>query len=423
MIQKFCGSLASVLLSFAVAACSASGIGGPVGISADHRSFVDGKGRPCYWQGDTQWELFQGFTEPEAAAILEDRRSKGFNAIQVMLLGVGGGKKPNALGQKPFLNDALSTPNEAYFSVVDAIVKAAEQKDLVLVVGIYHKSPEYGKLVTMDNARSWGEWVGRRYRSAPNVIWSMYPVANAAYVPLVRELAAGLAQGDGGSHLITVHPDPSPASSSWIHEEPWLSFNTLQSFSSGFLNHQMVAADYARTPVKPVVNAEARYEEEAGTTPLMVRNGAYWSCLAGGFYSFGHGGNWMHPKDWKKWIDSPASRQMKVLGDFFRSLDWWNLVPDRAVLSGLPKDASAARSANRDWALVYLASSGTATVALDAVKASGMARVSWMNPVTGTLQEVGSFPATGTRSFTTPEGWTDALLFVDGRGRPASIRD
>ncbi len=52
----------------------------------------------------------------------------------------------------------------------------------------------------------------------------------------------------------------------------------MQSFSSGFLNYQMVTADYARTPLKPVVDGEARYEAEAGTTPLMVRNGACHKC-------------------------------------------------------------------------------------------------------------------------------------------------
>jgi hypothetical protein len=385
---------------------------GPVGISTDHRSFVDGDGRPCFWLGDTLWELFTAYPVEEAETILEDRRSKGFNAIQVMLLGVGGGKKPNVSGEKPFVDDAVSTPNEAYFSRIDSIVRIAAKKNLVLVIGLYHKSPEYGKLITRENARAWGAWIGRRYRSDRNVIWSMYPEAKNSYLPLVRELAAGLAEGDGGSHRITVHPDPSPASSSWIHDEPWLSFNTLQSFKSTHLNYEMVAADYARRPVKPAVNGEARYEVEGGTTPLNIRNGAWWSCLAGGFYSFGHGGNWMKPAEWRNWIDSPASRQMKILGDFFRSLDWWTLVPDQAVISGVAGEKAAARSSSRDWAIVYLPSGGTVTVDLASVKAPVGARVRWINPATAETLSAGTFPASGTRPFTAPEGWTDAVLLV-----------
>ncbi len=218
---------------------------GPVGISQDRRSFVDGAGKPCFWLGDTQWELFTAFKEDEARAILEDCRKKGFNAVQVMILGVKGAKPGNAQGDQPFAGDDVSTPNEAYFKAVDAIVRRAEENHLVLVIGILHKSPDYSRRITTANARVWGAWVGRRYAAAPNVMWSMYPEAKDSYVPIVRELAAGLAEGDGGRHSdITVHPDPVSGVVELVsHAEPWLSFNTLQSFQSSHLNYRMVAAD------------------------------------------------------------------------------------------------------------------------------------------------------------------------------------
>jgi hypothetical protein len=407
-------SAPAALCLLAAAACS-SGHYGPVALGPDRRSFVDASGDPCFWMGDTQWELFLAFKEDEVRALLEDRRRNGFNAIQVMLFGVGGGKKPNADGVRPFLDDNVSTPDEAFFSRVDAVVQIAKELGLVLVIGIFHKSPEAGTMITKDNARDWGAWVGRRYRDFPNIIWSMYPAASAAYVPVARELAAGLAAGDGGRHLITVHPDPSPASSSWIHEEPWLSFNTLQSFKSTHLNYTMVAADRARTPPKPVVNGEARYEDEGGTTPLNIRRGAYWSCLAGGFYSYGHGGNWMKPAGWKKWLDSPGSRQMKILGDFFRSLDWWTLVPDPALLPGLDGEAAAARAANRTWAVVYLPTNAPVDVVLGGVNASPAAQASWINPAGGEVRPGGEHPASGTRTFVPPAEWADALLLIRSR--------
>lgn len=398
------------LVAAALLAQAACVFQGPAGISEDHRSFVDAAGKLCFWLGDTEWELFRAFTEEEAKTILEDRHRKGFNAIQVMILGVKGVKLANVHGEKPFGNDDPATPNEAYFKAIDAIVRIAEANQITLVVGLYHKSADYSKAITPANARKWAAWVGRRYASAPNVMWSMYPEAKNSYLPIVRELAAGVAEGDGGRHLITVHPDPSPASSSWIHEEPWLSFNTLQSFQSNHLNYRMVAADRARTPAKPVLNGEARYEDEGGTTPLMVRRGAWWSCLAGGFYSYGHGGNWMKPADWAKWLDSPASRQMKVMGDFFRSLDWWTLVPDQALISGTAGELAAARSAKRDWAIVYLPAGGSVTV--DDKALSGKPRVSWLNPADGTLQA-----AAGTSTFSAPEGWPDAVLVLDARSK------
>mgnify|MGYP006058577557 CR=1 FL=1 len=38
---------------------------------------------------------------------------------------------------------------------------------------------------------------------------------------MAAELARGLREGDRGAHLICLHPDPSPASSSIFHRERW----------------------------------------------------------------------------------------------------------------------------------------------------------------------------------------------------------
>jgi hypothetical protein len=387
-----------LLAPLVVASCAAT-FDGPAAVARDGRSFLDAGGDPVFWLGDTQWELFTAFKEDEARAILDDRRAKGFNAIQVMIVGVKGVKRPNVHGEQPFVSENPLTPNEDYFRRVDAIVRMAGERNQTLIIGLYHKSPDWSKVITPERARAWAAWVGKRYASAPNVMWSMYPEAKDSYLPIIRELAAGVAEGDRGRHLLTVHPDPAPASSSWIHAEPWLAFNTLQSFQSNHLNYTMVAADYRRTPVKPVVNGEARYEAEANTSPLMVRRGAWWSVLAGGFYTYGHGANWQKPADWKNWLDSPASRQMKVMADFFRSLDWWNLVPDASLGSG---EIAAARSVNRTWTVLYLPQGGT--VSVDSVRG----RATWINPADGTSQ-----PAAA--PFAAPKDWPDAVLFFDGR--------
>jgi hypothetical protein len=385
---------------------------GPFAISATHRYFVDDAGNPCFWLGDTEWDLFVALSPADARALLQNRHDKGFNAVQVMILGVGGGKRANAAGAKPFTNDMVATPNEAYFATVDTIVKAAEDLGIMLVIGIYHQGADYSTLITQSNARAWATWVGNRYRASRNVIWSMYPQATAAFVPIVRELAAGLAAGDGGSHMITVHPDPSPTSSSWIQDEAWLTFNTLQSWSSAYLNFQMVSADYARTPVKVVVNGEARYEAEDGTTPLMVRNGAYWSILAGGFYTYGHAGDWQNPTAYKTWMDSPGSLQMKIMGTFFRGLGFQDLVPDQSVLATAPGQNVAARSAGRTWGVLYLPAGGSVGVKLANAVGAAMADVAWMNPETGAEQKVGTYVTTDTQTFAAPAGWSDALLVV-----------
>ncbi len=391
---------------------------GPIRVSQDGRHFVDQADSPLFWLGDTQWELFLKFTEQDAASVCENRKAKGFSVLQIMLLGVEGGTKPNVQGEKPLRNDDPLTPNERYFAHVDRVVEAANRNNLVCAIGIYHKSNDYGRLITAKTARPWARWIGQRYRRSPNVIWSMYPQAKDSYTPIVRELAAGLQEGDGGRHLITVHPDPSPASSSehW-HQERWLALNTIQTWNSGFANYRMVASDYARRPTKPVVNGEARYEEEGGTRPLDIRRGAYWSFLAGGFYSYGHGGNWMAPGKWRTWIDAPGAGQMTVYREIITSLPrWWTRIPDQSILVGGPGSgrapAAAARSAAGDWILVYAASPATLTINMAKLASGSTAEVFRIDPRTGERTLIGTYPAGGQQSFTVPAGWDDAVFLV-----------
>ena len=74
----------------------------PVKVSANRRYFVDQEGRPVFWLGTTQWELFRGYTLEEARTILRKSKDNGFAFVQVMLMGVGDGTKPNVHGEKPW---------------------------------------------------------------------------------------------------------------------------------------------------------------------------------------------------------------------------------------------------------------------------------------------------------------------------------
>jgi len=319
-------------------------------VSGNGRYFVDQNGKPFFWQGDTEWELFHLFTPQDAQTMLERRRDQGFNVVQVMATGLYFAEWEATKGLKPWnaapawLGDNPLTPNEDYFKRVDEIVAMAARHHMVLVIGVYHAADQEKGRITLQNAGPWARWLAQRYKHASNIVWSMYPHAAPESEAVVQAAVKGLLDGDGGAHLITMHPDPSPTSSSFMHTERWLSFNTLQTWSPGFVNYDMVAADYNRTPTKPVVDGEARYEQEDGTTPLQCRRAGYLACLAGGFYSFGHGGNWMSPPTWRTWWDTPGASQMKVLGDVFRSIEWWKLVPDRTIITGGNEGDVAARS-------------------------------------------------------------------------------
>ena len=97
----------------------------PIQVAAGSHTFTDAKGRPFFWLGTTQWELFRGYSLEDARIILGKTRENGFSVVQVKLLGQGDGNRANVYGHKPLLNGDALTPNEEYFKNVDAVVQAA----------------------------------------------------------------------------------------------------------------------------------------------------------------------------------------------------------------------------------------------------------------------------------------------------------
>ncbi len=390
---------------------------GSIAVSDNGHYFLDKNGKPFFWQGDTEWELFRYLTAKDANALLAERKKQGFNVIQVIVNGVFpewgamAGMKPWK-GMKAWRDDNPLTPDEDYFSKVDSIVAYADKINIILVIGVYHARDCDAGRINALNAKQWAVWLANRYRNAGNVVFGMYPHAEPASETIIRGTVAGILEAGGGSHLITMHPDPSPASSSFMHNEFWLSFNTLQTWSTNMMNYDMVRADYGRWPAKPVVAGEARYEEEDGTTPFEVRRSGWWSCLAGGFYSYGHRDNWKSPQTWRKWYNSPAARQMKIMGDFFRSLDWWKIVPDQLIFEKWVYGNVAAHSSDGDWIVAYLTDKSPVSVKLNAITATGTAVAFWINPLTGDRSRIGSYNTSDHAVFAVPEGWQDAVLYV-----------
>jgi hypothetical protein len=419
-------SLAS-LLALMVAAglgLSAEPAALPVKVSPNHRYFVDQKGKPVFWLGTTQWQLFRGYTLEDAKTIVEKTAGHSFAFAQVMLMGVGDGTTPNVYGQKAWIDNNPLTPNEAYFKNVDAVLRAAAESNLSISMTLYHQ--RYGKFITVKNARAWAKWLALRYKDAPNIVWSMTPRAEQEFVPVLRELAAGLREGDGGRHLITFKPDPAPFSSSFIHGEPWLDFDSMQTWNRVELIYPFITKDFNLKPTKPVLMAEGAYEagSEYGfaVTPLWVRRQAYYSYLAGAHHTYGHNDSWRILPTWKQALDAPGAVQLGILKKALTDREeWWLLVPDQSILvSGGRTDGKllnlAARHEAGRWAMVYLAEK--AKVAVDITKIKG-SRVSVLgiDPRTGDSTFVGTFGPTGVVTFTTPDGWEDALLVLSVIGK------
>lgn len=398
-------------------------------VSDNGRYFVR-NGKPFFWLGDTAWSLFTLYTPQEAEEYLRHRRQQGFTVVHTMIAFNGGPglktRSSNTAGEEPWLNSNPATPNEAFFKNVDHVLDVARREGLVVVImpcgGSSGAFVSKDKVFTKKNVRAYGKWLGHRYKDVPNIVWGDgFDLPPWEHVGVAEELAAGLREGDGGSHLITYHPSGGN-SSSYFQNESWLDFNIIQTWSDYWRSNPMVIADYCRLPVKPVVMAEGAYEAgpeypSRPITPLVVRKEAYWSFLGGGFHTYGHNDIWRHNPTWRQSMDSPGARQMGILKKILTSRQWWKLVPDPSVFvlganSGKTLNV-AARTTTGDCIIVYLSSRTTVTIDLGRITASPMVRATWVNPQTGKETPAGEFPRGSKQQFTTPGPGEDAVLLLD----------
>jgi hypothetical protein len=413
-----------------LAGIAMAGTLGAAPLLTPHEHYFVRHGEPFFWLGDTAWTIANLYTPAEAEEYLEHRARQGFSIINVMMVFTGGpGVKPIAEdvgGNLPFLNWNPETPNEAFFKNIDRVLAAAERKNLILAImpcggssGAFVKKQ---RIFTEANVRVYGRWLGKRYKSTPNLIWvNGFDLKSSEYPEITRGLAAGLQEGDGGEHLITFHPGGGN-SSSYFHTEQWLSYNTIQTWSDYWRIHPLVLADYCRLPVKPVVLAEGAYEEgpeypSRPITPLVVRKQAWWAFLAGGFHTYGHNDMWRKNPTWRGSLDSPGARQMGILKQVLAPRTWWTLTPDQSVIAigaGSDKELkAAARSTAGDWAILYLSTRNAPTVDLGKITASEKVRATWVNPDTGESSDAGTFPNSGLRVFTPTLKSEDAVLLLE----------
>ncbi len=364
-------------------------------VAADHRHLATREGKPFFLLGDTAWELFHRLTREEAELYLQNRADKGFNTILAVALAEYEFNQPNAYGELPLENNDPTKPREAYFQHVDWIVKQAASLGLYTAMlptwgdkwnQKWGKGPE---IFTPENAAVYCEWLAKRYREQP-IIWILggdRPVENDRQRAILRAMAAGLKNGDGGKHLISFHPCGGTNSSDFWPAESWLDFHLFQSGHAkrAIANYDMNAKNLALTPLKPTLDGEPCYEDHPvrglmrNGKPTVwfddseVRRAAWWSVLSGACgHVYGTHSIWQfHDLEkrkpqtdartpWKEALDLPGASQMGVMRKFLENLDWQKLRREDAFLTGQtakPADpgqrAMAAVAADGSFAVVY----------------------------------------------------------------------
>jgi len=413
---------------------------GPIKISQDGRYFTVSRGAPFFWMGDTAWPLFAEYTPENAERYLLSRAELGYTVIQGVLAWGGGtgfetqSPGPNALGHVPWSDGNPSTPNEAYFQNVDAIVEFAGQYGLVLGM-----LPTWGyyvndiQTVTTENAHAYGRWLGERYKDSPNIVWILGgDRIPTGFESVTRQLALGLRSGDRGAHLITYHPCGERSSAQFFHTEDWLDFNMLETWTAWTRVYPSVQTDVLLSPIKPVVLGEGAYEDGpeypmGPITTLIVRRQAWWAFMAGGFFTNGHNQNWRMESNWEDILIAPGAKQMQTYKQIITSRAWWQMVPDQCMFEvGISSDRTlnaAKRTTDSTCAMLYLSSQCHVRLNIDRILTQRV-RATWINPQDGKQKEAGDYPTGNKTGSIFPQGqkvwlqvpdfWEDAVLILDG---------
>ncbi len=414
-------------------------------LSENQRFLVYEDGRPFFYLGDTAWELFRRLTREEAAHYLQDRATKQFTVIQAVVLAeLDGLHTPNAYGQAPLRNDDPRQPNEAYFQHVDWVLKEANRQGLFIGMlptwgdkwnkGGWGAGPE---IFTPENALSYGEWLGRRYKDAA-LIWILggdRAIENDRHREIISALARGLRRGDAGAHLITFHPPGGQGSSKWFHNAEWLDFNLRQNGHAAEFTgrYDQTYADYERVPIKPVIDGEPIYEDHpvafeaqrlGHSVAADVRRPLYWDLFTGACgHTYGHHSVWQmydpsrhkpvnNPlMSWREALDQPGAGQMQFARRLLESRPFLTRVPDDSIIVPSPVTTCipgagarrfvATRDAQGSFAMVYVPMGRTFTVRLDEISGSRV-KAWWFNPRDGKAAVIGTFPCAGQRKFTPP---------------------
>jgi hypothetical protein len=365
-------------------------------VSDNHRYLAFPDGKPFFWLGDTDWELFHRLTREEAEEFLDVRKQQGFTVIQAVALAEFNGlRQPNRYGDLPLVeedptklaitpgNNPLNKDEYDYWDHVDFVISKAAEKGLFIGLlptwgdKVAHLWGDGPIVFTEQNAELYGRALAKRFASRKNILWILGGDRPAVYKATIdhvekefndtgiwRAMAKGIEDVLGKDVFITYHPWGNALSSSqYIHHEPWLDMNSFQSGhgSKETPAWEWIARDLALTPLKPTLDMEPCYEDHPVNpwdgkwtrkrrgyfTAYDVRARIYRSVFAGACgVTYGHHHVWQFSNQelyepinvgdtlipWRKALQAEGAKQMQFVKNLMLSRPYFSRIADQALI-------------------------------------------------------------------------------------------
>ncbi len=403
-------------------------------VSGNKRFLTTQDGEPFFYLADTAWELFHRSNKGDADTYLTNRATKGFNTIQAVLLAeMDGLNTANAYGYKPLTNNNPETPavvagaDNDYWDHCDYIVNKADELGLYLAL-----LPTWGDKVDLlwgvgpvvftseARAYSYGRFVGDRYKTQKNIIWTLGGDRGPNAEWVWNAMAEGIADGTNGVNsrdgyadysttTMTYHAMGGRSSSESFQNSAWLDFNSYQS-GHGATNlnsiYSFAQSDYTKIPTKPVINTEPNYENHPINwnpsngyfNDYDVRKSFYWSVFAGGAgYTYGCQSIWQmyapgrspvsSPKDyWYNELNLPGAAQAGIGKNLMLSRPYFSRVPDNSMIAGTGSGGdyiTATRDSGGNYAFIYFPKETISKTIYTTNLAGGTINAWWYSPRDG----------------------------------------
>jgi len=439
-------------------------------VSQNGRFLQHENGRPFFWLGDTAWRLFHRLNRSEVETYLENRRRKGFNVVQAVLLFEMPEANVNVYGDPALINGNPAQPQTTpgsnyredleydYWDHVDFVVNKAAEKGIYIALVPAWGSTVKGGYFTVESARKYGRWLAERYRDKPNIIWiNGGDIRGDQNREIWQALGQAIHQSDP-NHLMSFHPFGRTQSSTWFHNEDWVDFNMFQSGHrrydqrreeddiatwKGEDNWRYVLEDYAKMPPKPTIDGEPSYENipqglhdpnEPYWQARDARRYAYWSVFAGAFgHTYGNNavmqmykpnsgrGRYGVQNYWYQAINDPGAGQMQYLKSLILSRPFFERVFDPSMIAGENGDKYDYVIAMRGVSFAFIYTYTGREFDVSAGKITGeKIRAYWYNPRNGKTRFIKYFENEGVQHFNPPglkEEGNDWVLVLDDAGK------